>query len=93
MYELPSKLTLSWRRFLSYRNQFIDLLCKWLLYERDLRHERVNENQFPSDAMVETEQQSDKHWLIRKSPHKWYKISIGASKTLCKKKKRNRNWH
>ena len=29
---------------LSYRNQFIDLLCKsmdWLLYDRDLCHERV----------------------------------------------------
>ena len=45
-------VTLSWRRSLSYRNQAIDLLCKsiinglqsmyWFLYERDLRHERVN---------------------------------------------------
>ena len=38
-------LTLSWRMSLSYRNQFIDLLCKWmerLLYCRVLRHERVN---------------------------------------------------
>ena len=45
-------VTLSWRRSLSYRNQTIDLLCKsiinglqtmdWFLYERDLRHERVN---------------------------------------------------
>ena len=37
-------LTLSVRRSLSYRNQFIDLLCKsmdWFLYGRDLRHERV----------------------------------------------------
>ena len=36
--------TLSWRRFLSYRNQFIDLVCEsmdWFLYDRDLRHERV----------------------------------------------------
>ena len=36
-----------WRRSLSYRNQCQkqDLLCKsmdWLLYDRDLRHERVN---------------------------------------------------
>ena len=38
-------LTLSWRRPLSYRNQFIDLLCKsvdWFLYDRGLRHKRVN---------------------------------------------------
>ena len=38
-------LTLSWPRFLSYRSQFIDLLCEsmdWFIYDRDLRHERVN---------------------------------------------------
>ena len=38
-------LTLSWRRFLSNRNQPIDLLCKsmdWFLYGWDLRHERLN---------------------------------------------------
>ena len=37
-------LTFSWRSYLSYRNQSIDLLCKstdWFLYDRDLRHERV----------------------------------------------------
>ena len=37
-------LTLLQRRSLSYRNQFVDLLCKsvnWLLYDRNLRHERV----------------------------------------------------
>ena len=37
-------LILSWRRFLSYRNQSIDLLCKslhWFPYDWDLRHERV----------------------------------------------------
>ena len=39
-------LTLSKRRSLLYRNQSADLLCKskdWLLYDRDLRHERVND--------------------------------------------------
>ena len=41
----PAKngLTLSWTRFLSYRNLSIDLLCKsmdWFLYDRNLRHER-----------------------------------------------------
>ena len=36
---------------LSYRNKFIDLLCKsmdWFLYDRDLRHERVK---YLNDAM------------------------------------------
>ena len=39
-----SRLTLSWRRPLSYRNQSIDLLRKsidWFLYDNGLRHERV----------------------------------------------------
>ena len=38
-------LTLLWLKFFSYRNQSIDLLCKSMdrfLYDRDLRHERVN---------------------------------------------------
>ena len=38
-------LTLSWRKSLSYRNQSIDLQTKsmdWFLYNRNLRHERVN---------------------------------------------------
>ena len=37
-------LTLSWWRPLSYRNQSTDLLRKsmeWLLYDNDIRHERV----------------------------------------------------
>ena len=37
-------LTLSWRRFLSYRNQSVDLLRQsmgWFLYDKGLRHERV----------------------------------------------------
>ena len=40
-----TRLTLSWRRTLLYRNQSIDLLCKsmyWFLYDRDLRQEGVN---------------------------------------------------
>ena len=38
-------LTLSWRRSKSYRNQSIDFQSKpidWFLYDRDLRHERVD---------------------------------------------------
>ena len=37
-------LTLSWKSFLSHRNQFIDLLSKsmdWLLYDKDLCHKTV----------------------------------------------------
>ena len=42
-------LTLSWRRPLSYRNQFIDLprkLMDWFLYYNGLRHERVKRRPF-----------------------------------------------
>ena len=38
------RLTLSWRRSISYRNQSIDLGSKsmdWFLYDNGLRHERV----------------------------------------------------
>ena len=41
------KLTLLWRRPLSYRNQSIHLQSKsmdWFLYDNGLRHERVNTN-------------------------------------------------
>ena len=40
-----NKLTLSWQRSLSYRNQSTDLLWKsmgWFLYDRDLRQKGVN---------------------------------------------------
>ena len=43
--DLFQTLTLSWWRCLSYRNQSIYLLWKsidWFLYDRDLRHERVD---------------------------------------------------
>ena len=39
-------LSLSWRRFQSYRNQSVDLQSKslnWLLYDRDSRHEKVKQ--------------------------------------------------
>ena len=42
-----NQLTFSWRKFLSYRNQSIDLLCKSMdcfLYDKDLHHERVKES-------------------------------------------------
>ena len=42
-------LTLSWWRALSYTNQSINLQSKlmdWFLYERALRQERGNENNF-----------------------------------------------
>ena len=47
--QYPLILTLSWWWSLSYRNQSIDLLCKsldWFLYDRDLRHESVNESKY-----------------------------------------------
>ena len=43
MHASSKALTLSWRKFLSYRNQSIDLFCKSMnqfLYNRNLRHER-----------------------------------------------------
>ena len=39
-------MALSWRSFLSNRNQSMDLLCQsmdWFLYDRDFRHERVKD--------------------------------------------------
>ena len=41
-----SLLTLLWQKAISYRNQSIDLIYKsmeWFLYDRDIRHERVND--------------------------------------------------
>ena len=43
--QMAEFVTFSWRRSLSYRNQFMDLLCKsigWFLYDRGLRHEKFN---------------------------------------------------
>ena len=43
MHASSKALTFSWRRFLSYRNQSIDLFCKSMnqfLYNRNLLHER-----------------------------------------------------
>ena len=43
-------LTLSLQMFLSYRNQSIDLRSKsidWNLYDKGLRHERVNQHLYP----------------------------------------------
>ena len=48
-YGFCSRLTLSWRRPISYRNQSIDLRSKsvdWFLYRIGLRHERVNVRTF-----------------------------------------------
>ena len=42
-------LTLLWPRFLSYRNQSIDLQSKskdWFIHDRDLRHKRVKSSIF-----------------------------------------------
>ena len=42
-------LTISWRRYLLYRNQSLDLQSKsmdWFLYDRNFRHERVKLSHF-----------------------------------------------
>ena len=49
-YFTPLSLTVSWRRSLSYRKQFNDLLSKsmdWFLYDKGLCHERVKQNFTP----------------------------------------------
>ena len=49
---LLDELTLSWRRFLSYRDQSIDLRGKsmdWFLYDKDLCHEKVNARSYYSN--------------------------------------------
>ena len=64
-------LFLSWRKFLSYRNQFIDLQSKsmsWFLYDRDLRHERVN--RFPV-----LQPETALRWIL---PHWYFK-----TKSVC----------
>ena len=46
---METGLTLSWRKFLSYRNQYIDLPCKledWFLYDKEFCHERVKRKSF-----------------------------------------------
>ena len=66
-----SPLTLSWRRSLSYRNQFIDLLHKsidWFLYVMDLRQDRFN--------FVLLLLTLKKYFFI------WYKIKAWAIKIL-----------
>ena len=50
-------LTLSWRRPIPYRNQFIDLLCKSMdlfLYDNGLRHERVKKRDYCKWLFKET---------------------------------------
>ena len=41
--KLTITVTLSWQRPLLYKNQSIDLLRKWFLYDNGFRHEEVNE--------------------------------------------------
>ena len=56
-------LTLSWQRFLPYKNHSIDFLFKsmdWFLYDRDFRRERVKKN----------------HWILSKNLLKAIKVAI-----------------
>ena len=60
-------LTLSWRTPLSYRNQFINLLCKsigWFLYDNGLRHERVKVKAFVHGFLQTKPTYSFKYWLF-----------------------------
>ena len=43
-YQWTCYFTLSWRRSLSYRNELQSKPIGWFLYERDLRHKRVQHN-------------------------------------------------
>ena len=67
----PISLTLSWRRSLSYTSQFIDLQSKsidWILYDMDLRHERVKFSLDGDDeGLVHLQQHSTN--IIRKQFH------------------------
>ena len=65
------RLTLSWRRPLSYRNQSINLRSKsmnWFLYDNGLRHERVNSVLLLSFTNIKAQRPLDgrakiKHWM------------------------------
>ena len=60
--EMKLRLTLSWRRLLSYRNQSTDLRSKsmdWFLYDNGLRHERIN-----SRRLIFTNVQVDSFWMF-----------------------------
>ena len=60
--EMKLRLTLSWRRPLSYRNQSTDLRSKsmdWFLYDNGLRHERIN-----SRRLIFTNVQVDSFWMF-----------------------------
>ena len=59
-------LTFSWRRPLSYRNQSIDLLRRWMdwfLYDNGLRHERVKNTLSNSNLLSYNHQGFCKHFL------------------------------
>ena len=60
--EMKLRLTLSWGRLLSYRNQSTDLRSKsmdWFLYDNGLRHERIN-----SRRLIFTNVQVDSFWMF-----------------------------
>ena len=83
---LLCRLTLPWRRYLSYRNQSIDLLYKsinWFLYDRDLRHERVKHIFFVQCYHVILPLQ---HWLYEAKHFVLDKVTLledSPQKTYC----------
>ena len=66
-----NRLTLSWQRPLSYRNQSIDLQSKsldWFLYDNSLRHERVKherEKHNVKELASYSDAQYSTMWLIK----------------------------
>ena len=67
-----SDLTLSWRGFLSCRNQSIDLVYKsmdWFLYNRDFHQERVKRKIRLTFDLIPTNEQRK---LIESITIKWY---------------------
>ena len=75
-----NELTLSWRRSLLYRNQFIDLLLKsmdWFLYDSGLRHERVKQKLLHRKLHVKKkENQERRMWVIYKNYFILYSFKI-----------------
>ena len=71
--QLDYFLTLSWRRPLSYRNQYTDLLRKsmdWFLYDNGLRHEGVNS--FTGQVLI--------------TSHIWKDTTVAKQPTKCQQK-------
>ena len=71
--------TLSWRRPLSYRNQFIDLQSKsmdWFLCDNGLRHEKVAAWVYSKNEEAFCFRNVDKEMEMEKRRRKWYPARV-----------------